>query len=133
MNSGIIDLEEKEKLNKLFQVIYGEASQTESAVNTIFDSISHIESILIDLYVHALFLNIVEDKAFDELTVDELSSLIQKLIPLRSQDTIINNGLSEIESELGVIETFTKFFNFSIENLKQDLLNLKNILGLEGK
>ena len=133
MNSGIIDLEEKEKLNKLFQVIYGEASQTESAVNTIFDSISHIESTLIDLYAHALFLNVIEDKAFDKLAVDELSSLIQKLIPLRSQDTIINNGLSEIESELGVIETFTKFFNFSIENLKQDLLNLKNILGLEGK
>ena len=130
MNSGIINLNELYKLQKLFRKVYNETSYVDAAARTLNSGMRQIESILIDLYVLASQKEIVESKAFDNLQVSEVTVFLEALSQLRKEDKMLDLYFDELKKEFDLIEGFLGLIANNVKLLEEDIEELKEALNL---
>ena len=130
MNSGVINLNELYKLQKLFRKIYNETSYVDVDARTLNSGMRHIESILIDLYVLASQKEIVESKAFDNLQVSEVTIFLEALSQLRKEDKMLDLYFDELKKEFDLIENFLRLIANNVKLLEEDIAELKEALNL---
>lgn len=128
MNSGVINLNELYKLQKLFRKIYNETSYVDVDARTLNSGMRHIESILIDLYVLASQKEIVESKAFDNLQVSEVTVFLEALSQLRKEDKMLDLYFDELKKEFDLIENFLRLIADNVKLLEEDIGELKEAL-----